>query len=221
MNTFVEPASHAEARKILGKDFHGLDAAIRRFGDMSDDGIAERCTLRLRNHRTGAFCSEEQTLRILEECKGTHFLVATHETVETLPSLHVHRPEYFWGYEDPWFGMYQGEYWAIARITEPWLLIRKDVVPGSTGIPAEEQPKQLQRDFPKERMLLPSEFGYGAILHCLETNEWMCGQYIVRFHAQTAEGHWVRVKWHGDRLFFSHWHGRAYGGIASGSVRTS
>ncbi len=61
----------------------------------------------------------------------------------------------FLNLENPWFDDEQ-ETWSTVRITDPWLLIQKGIVPGSTAIPAGEQPNQLERDFPEERLLQTS-----------------------------------------------------------------
>jgi hypothetical protein len=208
------------ARSILGKDFHSFDGAMRHFGAMSDGAFLERLPLRLRNQRMGKFLSEEQTVAILKECQGTHVLMPTHPSAATIRDVYRCHQSHFWNGQNSWFTQNR-ESWATAPSTDPWLLVRKEIVPGSTGIPADQQPNQLERDFPGERLLLPGEFAYAALLHFLETKERLCVSHAVRFHAQVSGGDWVGADWNGGRLNVDRWFSDADEGAGSASARTS
>ena len=53
-------------------------------------------------------------------------------------------------------------------ITVPWLLIRKEPLPNSWGKDIAAK-KEHVGGFPGERLVLPGEFAYAAILHGLAT----------------------------------------------------
>ncbi len=202
---FDEPDCHREAREIMGDNFHGIAAVQRHFGAYTEQELGARRDIPF----------SEQTLR---ECAKEFILLPTHPL--DLPGIHRAHPERFNDDPDaPWFGeQKQREKWSSQTIADPWLLVRKNVVPDSWNKRIDAQKKHIER-FPKERLVLPAEFAYAALVRYLETREKLCGEYIVRFAVQTAEGNWVNVNWNGDQLNFNNWNDNANDNIASGSVR--
>ena len=88
----------------------------------------------------------------------------------------------------------------------------------------ESQKNHVLQALPKERMILPCEYVFLALLFQLETGKKLCQGYVVRFAVQTTEGYWVDVDWDGDQLFVGYWDlwdRNAYPSIVSCSVRTS
>lgn len=205
--SFDEPESHRMAREILGKDFLGVPAAQRHFGPYAEAQLAARQEIPFL----------EKTLR---ECAGKFVLVATHEF--DLPTIHsVHPARFNDDPDDPWFGRKdQREKWSAEKITVPWLLVRKAVLPDSTSKNIDVQKKHIEK-FPQERFVHPCEFAYSALLSFLETRQKLCEGYVVRFPLQAAGRYWVSVGWGGDQLRFFDWSGDADDRIGSGSVRTS
>jgi hypothetical protein len=204
---FEEPESHRMAKEILGKDFLGVEAAQRRFGAYTQEQLTARREIPF----------SEQALR---ECAGEFALLATHQL--DLPGVHGAHPERFKDDPDsPWFSQAdQQEKWSSQKIADPWLLVRKNVLPQSSGKNIDAQKKHIEK-FPRERHLIPAEFGYAGILLFLETGQKLCKEYVVRFLIQTPGGDWVHAEWFGDQLGFNDWDGRAHGRVASGSARTS
>lgn len=178
---------HALARRMLRHDFHGLGAAEAYFGPWKPGEREARVPLCLRDHRTGALLSEEETLRILAECKGSHVMLATRDL--TLLDLWARHPAVFLPRSDqPWFSHPSERNWAGHAILDPWLLIRKSVLPDSVGLTCTEQ-QALIRELPKERELHPAEFCYAARVHLKETGEALCKGYNLRFPSvRTAAG---------------------------------
>ncbi len=220
-NPFEEPDSHRKAREILGSDFHGVAIVEKHFGVLTDDERKQYVPLCLRDHKTGQFLSEEQTLIVLEQCKGTHVLCAMHRT--ELPSVHARKKERFTlDPDNPWIGTQEQRVkWSGELARDPWVLARKAVVPESTSKNVDQQKAHLEQRFPKERSLLPVEYAQIAVVHFLETKEKLGGDLVVRFWVQTAGGCWVRADWVGDRLRFYYWNANAASDIGSLSARAS
>lgn len=203
---FEEPESHRKAREILGPDFHSVEAAQRHFMPYSMEELAARMAI--------PFAEE-----ILRPCAGEFVLLPTHPL--DLPAIHAAHPERFTADPDnPWFGGRQRKAWS-QKITVPWLLIRKKVVPDSWSKVVIAQQEHLKQAFPNERFQLPAEYCYAAILHYLETRERLGGDYHVRFAVQSPGGSWVTVLWDGGRLHIDDWYDYADDSVASASAWAS
>ncbi|MEK7137421.1 MAG: hypothetical protein AAB853_04010, partial [Patescibacteria group bacterium] len=137
--------------------------------------------------------------------------------------VHGRHPERFTADPDsPWFGEEkQRTKWSHQPIASSWLLYRIEVVHESAGKDVKAQAKHFERNYPKERSILPCEFGYSALLRYRETKHKMCSTHWVRFPVQSAGGGWVYACWNGVQLVFGDLEAHAGDGIASGSVRTS
>lgn len=205
---FDEPESHRVAREIMGSNFHGIATVQRHFGAFTEEELAARREIPF----------SEGTLR---ECAEEFILLPTHSL--DLCGIHAAHPERFVADPDqPWFGARdQREKWSSQTITAPWLLLRKKPVPDSWNKSIDAQQKHLKKMLPQERLLMPHEFGYAALVRYLERKEKLCEGYIVRFAVQSVGGYWVSVDWDGGQLYFIRWHGFADGRIASASARTS
>jgi len=219
---FTEPESHQKARAIMGeKNFHGLFAAQKCFGPYTAQELEQHMPLRLCDVNGNPFTnSDEETLAICEECKGTHILVALQSL--SLPGIHAKCKERMANDKNvPWFGEQRQRGWASQVIKGTWLLIRKEVVPKSWSKSQTAQKEYVKLTLPKERLTLPAEHSYVALLHQQETGEQLCRGYWVRFPVQVASGDWVSAGWHGEHLVVSGLDDEAIDSIASGTVRTS
>ncbi len=207
-SSFEEPESHAKAREILGeRNFHGVVAAQTRFGAYSEEELMARQTIPF----------SEETLR---ECAKDFFLCATHPL--DLLGVQSAFPERFTAdVGGSWFGREeQRRLWSSVTLTHPWLLIRKGPVPAS-GKKLSKVQEEHMKHFPKERLLLPVEFVYGALLHVLETGERICEGYVIRFAVQSAEGNKVHVYWCSGKLRLSIWGDSTGSNLISASARDS
>lgn len=219
LDPFEEPKSHAEARKILGQDFLGVTAAERQFGPCTEAQRLERTPLCLFDEDAKALMTEERTLQIVRECRGTHALLCVHPRSSPV-QVHARHKEHFSNdKDDPWFGRSGEHNWSKFPIGRPWMLVRKDVVPASWEKTIDNQPGHVLKTFKKERITLPNEHIYGSIFLLKETGQKLCKTHWVRFAVRTAGGCWVRARWNGDQLGVSRWGGSAGGGVGSGSLR--
>lgn len=220
---FSEPDSHGKARAILGEqNFHGVMAAQQCFGPFTPEELERHVPLVLCDALGNPFTrSDEETLAVCEECKGTHILVACHSL--SLVGIHaVCKDRMANDRSAPWFGEeLEQSRWSSQPTKGSWLLIRKNVVPDSGSKSQADQQEHLTRAFPKERLTLPAEHVYAAIVHRKETGEKLCRGYWVRFPVQTAGGDWVRAFWVGERLYVGDLDDGAGGNVASGSARAA
>ncbi len=214
---FVEPDAHRRVRRILGDDFHGVDAMERHFGMLSEGARESYMSICLRDHRTMEFLTEERTLEIVEECKGTHVLFAV-SLQHCLCDIHaMRRDRFICDEDDPWFGeAKQRQRWSSMRSRDPWILVRKDVVTDSVERNIEGQKKYVAEHFPHERFLLPVEFSQVAIIRFLETGEKLACDSIIRFPVPTSnECSWVHMCYEKyDKLSVYEWHGRVHGALS-------
>ncbi len=203
---FQEPASHRLAREILGKDFLGVAAAQNTFGAYTEAQLVARMEI--------PFPED-----VLRACAGEFALLCTHEM--DLPGIHAAHAARFKDDPDaPWFSQRdQREKWSSEKIALPWMLVRKKLLPNSTGKNIDAQKKHVMT-FSREHLLLPCEHAYAALRLLLETGQKLCEGFSVRFPVLNAKGDWVDVRWNGGQLYFSHWIGNADISIGS-SVRTS
>ena len=146
-------------------------------------------------------------------------LLPTHAL--SLPAVHQKHPECFSNDPDaPWFGEPpERAKWSDKPITPPWLLIRKETLPDSWGKDIAAQ-KEHVGGFPGERLVLPAEFAYAAVLHGLATGgEKLCAGYWIRFAVQAADGRWVNAVWVGGQLHVFYSYGGAGGRMGACTVR--
>ncbi len=218
---FEESESQKRARAIMGNaNFFGIAAVKHRFGDFTAEELEARKEVRILNEATGELFSEEETLLILQACKDTHILVATKNIA--LPEMHArHKDRFNNDRNAPFFSQdSERKKWSEVTIVPPWLLVRKGPVPGSGSKDIDAQKEHVDA-LKNERMILPCEYVFAALLYYLETGKKLCEGYVVRFSVQTTDGNWVSVDWHGDELYVAYWNRHAVPAIVSGSVRTS
>ena len=216
IQTFEDPEIHNAARKIMGENFHGIAAAQRRFGAYSEAALEQRKKICLFDEKKKGFLSAEDTLVVLNKHKATHVLVATHEI--DLVSFHGSHKDRFSNDAKPWFSKQPEKKWSSVAIAVPWLFVRKEVIDQSWNKDIDAQKAHVPAN---ERLILPAEFCYCALLHYLETGKKLCSGYWVRFPVQDADGYWVLAYWSGDQLGVLIFDGKAFDNIASGSVWAS
>jgi hypothetical protein len=219
---FEEPDSHKHARDIMGENrFHGILAAQKCFGPYTEQDLELHMPLRLCDVNGNPFTnSDEETLAVCRECKDTHIVVA----LKSLSLLDIHarcKSRMANDQNAPWFGEQRQHGWASQVIQGTWLLTRKEVVPDSWSKSQQAQLEHVQLTLPKERLTLPVEHTYAALLHQQETGEKLCPGYWIRFPVQAAGGGWVGADGGGGQLSVDYLDGSAGGDVASGSARVA
>ena len=197
------------AKALLGiEHVHGVVEVMKHMGGIFD--VAE----------LQAICQQFPSKEILEACKDTHVLCVVDGKCSSVVDIHALYKERFNNNQNaPWFSRDAEQPWSSAPIAFPFLLLRKDIVAHSWNKTIEQQQANVIQACPGERLCLPQEFVYAAILHQLETNGHLCQSRWIRFPVQTAEGYWVHAYWHGGRLCVYDWGGQADDGLGSCSVR--
>ena len=82
--------------------------------------------------------------------------------------------------------------------------------------------RHIEQNHPKDRLILPGEFAYSALLHRRETGGLLCRCYWIRFPVQTAgRTSWICAYWRGEQLDVYFLDDSARDFVASGSVRAA
>lgn len=158
---FEPSTSQKRAREIMGKNFFGVEDAIKHFGvNPSEKQFA-------------ALSEIPFSESVLEELKDTHILIA----VFPFSILSIREKEaknlFYYSHKDFW---YSQEPFAKERGQIGWRLIRKTPVPDSTSKNWEEQQTLLnkQEEVPSAQAMV-----YTIIGHCLKTGERLFGGIYV------------------------------------------
>jgi len=164
--------SQKRAREIMGKNFFGVEEAIKHFGvnptKQQLDGLAE------------IPFSEA----VLQECKDTHVLVA----VFPLSILEIRgKVDSKLFYDQSW---YNREPFAKDRGDASWQLVRKTLVSGLTSKTWDEQQALLAKseETPTARVMV-----YTIIGHFLATGERLFERTYVRCSDIVSDGYRVDV----------------------------
>ncbi len=158
---FAPTTSQKRAREIMGKNFFGIEEAIKHFG------------INPSRQQISALSEIPFSEETLIECESTHILVA----VFPLSILEVRgkvERNLFYGHEDAW---YNNEKFAKERGEAAWQLVRKTPVENSTSKTWDEQQTLLGKDdeTPKAQVMV-----YATIGHYLATGERLFENVYVR-----------------------------------------
>ena len=199
---FEPSTSQKRAREIMGKNFFGVEEAIKHFGaNPSKQQIAYLAEVPF---------SES----LLEACKNTHVLVA----VFPLSILDIRSKvdrKLFYSHEDTW---YNKQAFAKEKGEIGWQLVRKTPVENSTNKTRNEQQALLGKndETPKAQVVV-----YMIIGHYLTTGERLFGNNCIRCSDLGSDGDRVYVGYFdADGLYVSNcWGDYRYSSLGVASAR--
>ena len=189
------------AREIMGKNFFGVEEAIKHFGvNPSETQLAALAMIPF---------SEE----VLRQCKDTHVLVA----VFPLSLLGVRKANKKLFFDQSW---YNGESFAKDRGQVGWQLVRKTPVDNSTSKNWTEQQALLSQD---EETPTAQVLAYTIIGHFLATDERLFEKIYVRTSSMVSDGRHVSLGGFGEGGLgvYGHWDGVRPDNLAVSSARKS
>lgn len=175
LNNGYEPStSQVKARKIVGKNFFGIEEAQKHFGVTPTKA------------QLGYLAEIPFSEEVLTACKDTHVLVA----VLPMTFLEVRgkvEKKLFYSHEDAW---YNNQAFANEKAELGWHLIRKTPVENSTAKNWKEQQAILSKD---EETPTASVLVYTIIGHFLATGERLFEKVYVRTSSLASVGRRVDV----------------------------
>lgn len=177
VKNFTPPPSHTHARAIMGRNFFGIEEAIRHFG------------VKPTEEQLKALENIPFSEVTLNECKDTHILVADFG----LSVLDVRKKaNQLFPKQQNW---YKNEKFANDRGTPCWHLVRKTPVEGSFSKSCEEQKALLGQndEVPAARIVV-----YTTIGHFLATGKRLFEKCYVRTSDVDSDGSRVRVGYFGS-----------------------
>lgn len=166
------PLAHDRAKAIMGKNFFGVEDAVKHFAvKPTDDQLAALATIPF----------SEETLK---ECKNTHVLVAVFP-ISILAIRGIAPRKVFYGQD--W---YDREQFATQASTVGWKLVRKTPVEDSTSKTWEDQQRLLHKneETPSAQVVI-----YTMVGHFLATGERLFGNIYVRCSDLDSLGYRVGV----------------------------
>ncbi len=194
--------SMTRARQIMGENFIDSRKIPVRFGVAFDENAS-------------SFYEVPYTEAVLKECKDTHILFAGYPlTIMDIRSKVS--PDLFDPLERAWYKKL-----AFARndkVKMRWYLIRKDIVPDSTGKTYVEQVHMLSKD---EEVPRACEMVYMIVLTYLVTGTRLFPGYYARCRDVVKHGEHVTVGSYSDRGLCIDWSSQpvyAVGGAASRKI---
>jgi len=158
---FEPQASHKEARSIMGKNFFGVEEAIKHFGVNP-------------SKQQFAYLAEVPfTEKVLKSVKDTHVLVAVFP-MSILDIRGKVEHNLFYGHDDAW---YNKQAFAQDKGEIGWQLVRKEPITDSTNKTWNEQQAFLFKteETPKAQVVV-----YCVIGHFLATGERLFENIFVR-----------------------------------------
>ena len=200
-NGGFEPTTSMKcAREIMGKNFFGVEEAIKYFG------------VNPTSRQLAALSEIPFSEAVLEELKDTHILVA----VFPLSVLEIRgKVDSKLFYDQSW---YNKESFAKERGEVCWRLVRKTIVDNSTNKTWSEQQSLIGKDeeIPSARVMT-----YAIIGHYLATGERLFGNIYRRTSSLDSDGYHVsvgRFDQHGLHVYY-YWDDGRDGGVGLASVR--
>ncbi len=178
--------SQKQAREIMGKNFFGIEEAIRHFG------------VNPSKQQTAALAEVPFTEGVLESHKDTHILVA----VFPISVLDVRKVDNGLFYSSSG-GWYESEKFAKNKGTVSWQLVRKTPVPDSTSKNWDEQQVLLGKDdeIPSAQVMV-----YTIIGHYKSTGERLFENVYVRTSCVDSDGLRVGVGSFGSAGLFVYYY---------------
>lgn len=171
---FEPTTSQKRGREIMGRNYFGVEEAIRHFG------------VNPKRQELAALSEIPFTEAMLEECKSTHVLVAVFP-MSILDIRGKVERKLFYRHEDAW---YNKQAFAGLRGEVGWHLIRKTPVSNSTSKTWGEQQALLaeSEETPTARVMV-----YTIIGHFLSTDERLFESVYVRCSDLDSDGYRVVV----------------------------
>ena len=166
---FEATTSQKRAREIMGRNYFGIEEAIRHFG------------VNPSRQQLAALAEVPFTEATLEECKNTHVLAAVFPlSILEIRGKILGNQRLF--YNQDW---YNRESFAKDRREAEWHLVRKTPVPNSTGKTWNEQQALLAKneETPTARVMV-----YTIIGHFLATGERLFENIYVRCSDVVSSG---------------------------------
>lgn len=203
LNGGFEPStSHKQARAIMGKNFFGVEEAIKHFGvNPSKQQLAYLAEVPF-------------TEEVLKSCKDTHVLVAVFP-MSILDIRGKVERKLFYSHDDAWYNK-QG--FAKDKGEVGWQLVRKVPIADSTNKTWNEQQALLSKDeeTPKGQVVV-----YTIIGHFLATGERLFENIYVRCSDLDSDGDRVDVgSFDAEGLHFSsYWRGGRDGYVGLTAAR--
>lgn len=188
LNGGYEPStSHKQARSIMGKNFFGVEEAIKHFGvNPSKQQLAYLAEVPF-------------TEEVLKSCKDTHVLVAVFP-MSILDIRGKVEHKLFYSHDDAWYNKHA---FAKDKGEVGWVLIRKVQVDDSLSKTWNEQQALLSKteETPKAQVVV-----YTIIGHFLATGERLFKDVYVRCSDLDSGGYRVLVGFFGAYgLLVSRW----------------
>jgi hypothetical protein len=199
---FQLSTSQKEARRIMGRNFFGIEEAIKFFGvKPSKKEIA---------HLAEIPWSEE----VLAKCADTHVLVAVFQLSILDIRGKVDKP-IFYSHKDAW---YNNEKFAKDKGEVSWRLVRKKPVADSTNKTWNDQQVLLSKD---EETLKAQAMVYTIVGHFLATGERLFENVYVRCIDLSSDGYRVIVGLFDSRGLGVHYYsdGVRFGTLGLSSAR--
>ncbi len=200
---FEPTTSQKRARAIMGKNFFGIEEAIRHLG------------VNPTRQQLAALAEIPFTEAMLEECQNTHVLVAIFPMSITEVRSKVSNQRLF--YNQDW---YNKEAFAKDRGEATWHLVRKTPVNNSTSKTWQEQQTLLAKneETPTARVMV-----YTVIGHFLATDERLFERIYVRCSDVVSYGFRVYVgRFDSYGLYvYCYWDDYRYDSIGLASARKS
>jgi hypothetical protein len=185
---FEPSTSHKQARAIMGKNFFGVEEAIKHFGvNPSKQQLAYLAEVPF-------------TKEVLKSCKDTHVLVAVFP-MSILDIRGKVERKLFYSHDDAW---YNNQTFAKDKGEVGWQLVRKVPIADSTNKTWNEQQALLSQDeeTPKAQVVV-----YTIIGHFLATGERLFESIYVRCSDLGSDGHRVAVgRFDAGGLYVGSWH---------------
>lgn len=203
LNGGFEPStSHKQARAIMGKNFFGVEEAIKHFGvNPSKQQLAYLAEVPF-------------TEEVLKSCKDTHVLVAVFP-MSILDIRGKVERKLFYSHDDAW---YNKQAFAEDKGEVGWQLVRKVPIADSTNKTWNEQQALLSKDeeTPKAQVVV-----YTIIGHFLATGERLFENIYVRCSDLDSDGLRVSVgDFDAEGLHVNDWYdGHRRGGLGLSAAR--
>ena len=194
--------SQKRARAIMGKNFLRLEEATEHF------------KIKFSDKDRKALAKIPYPENVLESVKKTHVLFPGYP--RNILKIRARVPkETFYEYDPDWYGDPKQKF-AREKCRLGWLLIRKDIVPGSTAKSYNDQRSLLGAD---EEVLRAVEMVYLMALYFLARGEKLFTRVWARTCSFSSSGNRVYVGFDDGRLSIHGWDDEAGDSIGLASSR--
>jgi hypothetical protein len=201
---FTATPSQIRAREIMGRNFLGVEEAMRHYGEQFTE------------EQLAALAEVPFSEAVLEECKNTHVLVAGFpiSILDIRAKAPNKKPKTFYSYKD---ARYNNQAFATnEKVNVRWYLVRKEAVADSTYKTYDKQKALLSEH---EEVPRACELVYAVVLYFLAADERLFPNIYVRCSDVSSGGDRVYVGYFdSDGLRVGYWgdyHHYDYIGLAA------